>query len=560
MCGIAGKYDLKAEVSVNDLEKMSLALKHRGPDGEGFWINETKNLGLAHRRLAVINVGLDGNQPMHFLDRYVITYNGEIYNFIDIRNQLLALGYVFRTSSDTEVILASFHHYGNKCLQYLDGMFAFVIYDKETKNLFCARDRFGEKPFYYVHNQDQFLFASEMKALWAIGVKKTISELGIYHYLVYDQFPSAVGFYEGIDELPAGYFLEVTYSGQGLILITTRYFDLEAMDDIETDKVDLKTLITDSIRSRSISDVGFCTSMSGGVDSAIVSAICKQEKHDLQSYGIGFPGQVDDETQKQNLLAKHLGINHSMLPTKGEDLWLLLTQVLHHQELPIASMSICAQNRLYQFVRSDGHKVLLEGQGADEVFGGYNYHHKAHIGELFKANKIGAAITQSALHLWNNKSKLGSKLGNITKGEIPLKPDFLMAHSSAQPSPKSNDFDNGSLQTLLRYSDRNSMMYGLEVRQPFLQEAVVKTGLSLPQTTKFKYGYKKYLLRKCFEAILPGEILWQREKIGFASPWPTLEMMQAVGSEGSKSDIYFDEINYLSLQWKFKKMMLDLIL
>ncbi|MBK8391121.1 MAG: asparagine synthase (glutamine-hydrolyzing) [Saprospiraceae bacterium] len=560
MCGIAGKYDLKAEVSVNDLEKMSSALKHRGPDGEGFWINETKNLGLAHRRLAVIDVGPEGNQPMHFLDRYVITYNGEIYNYIDIRNQLLALGYVFRTSSDTEVILASFHHYGNKCLQYLDGMFAFVIYDKETKNLFCARDRFGEKPFYYAHDQDHFLFASEMKALWAIGVKKTISELGIYHYLVYDQFPLAAGFYEGIDELNAGHFLEVTYSGHGLILKTTRYFDLEAMDDIETDKVDLKTLITDSIRSRSISDVGFCTSMSGGVDSAIVSAICKQEKHDLQSYGIGFPGQVDDETQKQNLLAKHLGINHSMLPTKGEDLWLLLTQLLHHQELPIASMSICAQNRLYQFVRSDGHKVLLEGQGADEVFGGYNYHHKAHIEDLFKAHKIGAAITQSALHVWNNKSKLASKLGNITKGEIPLKPDFLMAHSSAQPSPKSNDFDNGSLQTLLRYSDRNSMMYGLEVRQPFLQEAVVKSGLSLPQTTKFKYGYKKYLLRKSFEAILPGEILWQREKIGFASPWPTLEMMQAIGSDGSKANTYFDEINDLSLQWKFKKMMLDIIL
>ncbi|HPN69508.1 MAG TPA: asparagine synthase (glutamine-hydrolyzing) [Saprospiraceae bacterium] len=560
MCGIAGKYDLKAEVSVQDLKQMSLALEHRGPDGEGFWTSETKNLGLAHRRLAIIDVGPEGNQPMHFLNRYVITYNGEIYNYVDIRNQLLALGYVFKTSSDTEVILASFHHYGNECLQYLDGMFAFAIYDKETKNLFCARDRFGEKPFYYVHNQDHFLFASEMKALWAIGVKKTISELGIYHYLVYDQFPSAVAFYEGIEELTAGHFLEVIYSGQGLGVKKTRYFDIKSMEEIDVDHVDLKSLITSSVLLRSISDVGFCTSMSGGVDSAIVSAICKQEKHDLQSYGIGFPGQVDDETQKQNLLAKHLGINHSMLPTKGEDLWLLLTQVLHHQELPIASMSICAQNRLYQFVRSDGHKVLLEGQGADEVFGGYNYHHKAHIGELFKANKIGAAITQSVLHVWNNKSKLGSKLGTVSKGEIPLKSDFLMAHISAQPSPKSNDFDNGSLQTLLRYSDRNSMMYGLEVRQPFLQAAVVKTGLSLPQTTKFKYGYKKYLLRKSFEGALPGQILWQREKIGFSSPWPTKEMMWDITGETSKADTYFDEINDLALNWQFKKMMLNIIL
>jgi asparagine synthase (glutamine-hydrolysing) len=174
MCGIAGIISVDpANVNKHRLQQMTDAIKHRGPEGEGHWINQTSVVGLSHRRLAIIDLSEAGAQPMHYHDRFTITYNGEIYNYIELKDRLAQKGYVFHSASDTEVILAAYACYGKDCLSYFDGMFAFAIWDEREQQLFCARDRFGEKPFYFYQDERQFLFASEMKALWAAGVSKT---------------------------------------------------------------------------------------------------------------------------------------------------------------------------------------------------------------------------------------------------------------------------------------------------------------------------------------------------------------------------------------------------
>src|SRR5579871_447807 len=184
MCGIAGIISNNTSlVNAERLQKMTDAIAHRGPDGEGIWMNDSKNAGLGHRRLSIIDLSENASQPMHFLDRYTIIHNGEIYNYVELRNDLEKKGYQFRSRSDTEVILAAYDLFKAECLQYFDGMFAFAIWDEKEQQLFCARDRFGEKPFYYFFSDEQFLFASERKALWAAGVEKKINNPLLLNYL-----------------------------------------------------------------------------------------------------------------------------------------------------------------------------------------------------------------------------------------------------------------------------------------------------------------------------------------------------------------------------------------
>src|SRR3569833_100495 len=227
MCGIAGIVSPDpANISRQRLKQMTDAIAHRGPDGEGAWINPSGQVGLGHRRLAIIDLSPAGAQPMHYLDRYTILHNGEIYNYLELKSLLLSKGYTFRSASDTEGILAAYDHYGPECLQYFDGMFAFVIWDEQRHLLFAARDRFGEKPLFFYKDSTQFLFASEMKALWAAGVKKDSNRRMVFNFITigYTQNPANgfETFYNGISKLPARSYM--IYNADTAELSTSLYW------------------------------------------------------------------------------------------------------------------------------------------------------------------------------------------------------------------------------------------------------------------------------------------------------------------------------------------------
>jgi asparagine synthase (glutamine-hydrolysing) len=278
MCGIAGIVNPGGGVSTVLLKQVTDAVAHRGPDGEGFWVNSDGTVGFGHRRLAIIDLSDDGRQPLHCMDgRYTLTFNGEIYNYIEIRSDLEAKGYSFKSSSDTEVLLALYHDKQEECLGDLDGMFAFAIWDAKEEKLFCARDRFGEKPFYYAVHEGGLYFASEMKALWAAGVPRSIDHRLVFNYLehgaTFDPDDGSATFFCGIQKLPASHFFVVT--PERPVPEPVRYWDLDYTrinsainEDSAVEKV--RELVVRSVERRLRSDVRVGSSLSGGLDSSVV--------------------------------------------------------------------------------------------------------------------------------------------------------------------------------------------------------------------------------------------------------------------------------------------------
>ncbi|HUP11820.1 MAG TPA: asparagine synthase (glutamine-hydrolyzing), partial [Niastella sp.] len=280
MCGIAGIITSQADVlSVHNLRKMTGALAHLGPDGAAHWINNSSTTGFGHRRLAIIDLSPTGAQPMHYLNRYTIIHNGEIYNYLEIKETLLKKGYAFSSTSDTEVIMAAYDCYKTDCLQYFDGMFALAIWDEQEQTLFAARDRFGEKPFYYYFDGEQFVFASEMKALWAIGIDKQCNEKMYFNYftLGYTQNPAngEETFYNNINKLPARSFILYYFPDRRITRSLYWNIDVDYVDESITAQQatgQFNQLFHQSVQRRLRSDVPIGTSLSGGLDSTCVLA------------------------------------------------------------------------------------------------------------------------------------------------------------------------------------------------------------------------------------------------------------------------------------------------
>jgi asparagine synthase (glutamine-hydrolysing) len=305
MCGIAGIISSNRNlVTTQRLEKMTRVLAHRGPDGERLYINPPGNAGLGHRRLCIIDLSEAAAQPMHYAGRYTVLHNGEIYNYKELRETLQQKGYQFRTQSDTEVIIAAYDCYGDECLQHFDGMFAFCIWDEKEQELFAARDRFGEKPFFFFIDREQFVFASEMKALWEAGVEKRMNEKMLFNYLTlgYTQNPGdpQETFFSSIYKLPARHFLRYRLRDQRLHV--EMYWDIEITPskDQPADEVVIqkfRQLFTQSVSRRLRSDVPLGTSLSGGLDSSSVLAIMTeltQSSH--KTFSATFPGFKKDES------------------------------------------------------------------------------------------------------------------------------------------------------------------------------------------------------------------------------------------------------------------------
>jgi asparagine synthase (glutamine-hydrolysing) len=555
MCGIAGIISKNSSI-INQvvLKKMTDVIAHRGPDGEDFWINKNNCVGFGHRRLSIIDLTNAAAQPMHYLDRYTIIHNGEIYNYIELKEQLSKQGYIFQSQSDTEVILAAYDKYKEGCLQHFDGMFAFAIWDEKEQTLFCARDRFGEKPFHYSFDETQFSFASEAKALWAIGIEKKINYPLLLNYLVLGHTQTAadntITFFQNIFSLPASHYLSFNY--REFTFNISRYWDCDKETKININEDDaiekFNELFTASIKRRLRSDVSLGTSLSGGLDSSSIIAFLNkiQATNSLQTFSAVFPGFEKDESKYiQSVTEKFDLKNYSVTPT-ADDLIKNLEILCYHQEIPFTSSSIFAQYKVFELAKQQNVKVLLDGQGADETLAGYNKYIHWYLQELLATRNLKFAKEKRALNKnkipfnWNIKNYVAAwfpaqttyqlekketkKLLHFPDITDEFKNEYLDKQSILKPIVfKLNDvlyfstFQSG-LEELLRYADRNSMAHGREVRLPFLNHELVQFIFSLPSHFKIHNGYTKWLLRKSMEKNLPESIVWRKEKIGFEPP------------------------------------------
>ncbi len=560
MCGIAGIISSnKEQLQLHLLQKMAKALEHRGPDGEGFWINEYREIGFAHKRLAILDLSNTGKQPMHYL-HYTIIFNGAIYNYLELKRELESKGYVFTSTADTEIIPAAYDYWGKECLQQFDGMFAFAIWNEKNKELFIARDRFGEKPLYYHTTNTSFVFASEMKGIWATGITKTINNKALLNYLgagmVSNPNDHSATFYQHIQKLPAAHYL--IYSATKNDYTITRYWNIEKQASpiliSESESVEqFKFLLQQSVTRRLRSDVAVGTSLSGGLDSSsIVASIQKnvnenKQSTDFKTFSAVFHGfEKDESAYIQEIIKKFHLQNFTTTPT-AQDFIVDFEKLLYHQEEPFQSSSIYAQHKVYQLAKQHGVTVLLDGQGADETLAGYTkYYHwfwqellrKGSFSKLYAERK--AFADNNGITEWGMKNymaaffpslaaqQLSKKLTKqLTKNNL-LTQEFIHAYFDKSIIEKPtvnnledilhyNTFTNG-LEDLLRYADRNSMAFGREIRLPFLYHELVQFIFSLPGSYKIKNGFTKYILRVAMQNTLPQSIVWRKDKIGFEPP------------------------------------------
>ncbi len=558
MCGISGIFHFSTnQVMLPDLKKMTDTIAHRGPDGEGQWVNEAGNIGLGHRRLSILDLSTDGKQPMHSLDkRYSITFNGEIYNYKELKNELISKGFTFHTGTDTEVILAAYSFWGIACLNRFDGMFAFALWDEQKQELFCARDRFGEKPFYYFKDKEQFLFASEMKALWAIDVPKSPLPHRIFDYLLFLSVENSKNrketFFQDIYQLEPAHYL-IVKNGE---LVQKRYWQLAIHNNrslsIEDAASTFHQMFVSSIEKRMRSDVELGSSLSGGLDS---SAIVTTLKKDLQvskfkTFSAVFPGFKLDESKYIDTVIHATGFESHRVTPDAHSFLTQFDQLMFHQEEPFGSSSIAAQYEVMKLVAKHHVKVLLDGQGADEILAGYPISWNCYLKQVLRTNPAQYRLVRKQLvenqnyaidvsfkrdlleaFFFSSSKKIGNLMRNFRQANsshfLGIDPAFVKEHCASKSPSKnipnlkkqlSHLLNEGSLQTLLRYADRNSMAHGVEVRLPFLNHDLVSFLFSLPENYLIRDGWSKYILRHAMQTNLPTEIAWRKDKIGYVPP------------------------------------------
>lgn len=582
MCGITGLFSISG---IDDwfaaVRKANDAVVHRGPDGQGFGVFDTirsdgaccvrydtlpaitgATLALAHRRLAIIDLSDAGRQPMSNEDETVwIVHNGEVYNYVELRDTLERMGHVFRSHSDTEVILHAYETWGEDCVQYFNGIWAFALLDLKKSTLFCSRDRFGVKPFYYHSANEQFAFASEIKQLLCFPfIRKILNDRIVYDYLAYAAIEHCdETFFEGIHKIPHGNNLILNLT-DGSITIKPYYNPQLLIDDKITfhdAATEFQLLLADSVRMQLRSDVEVGSCLSGGLDSSsIVCLMNRQLKSEEASaiqhtFSSHFDVQEANELEYMQEVIQRTGVNAFFIYPRGEDLINDLHRLLWHQDEPFGSTSIFAQWSVFKSVNQHGIKVMLDGQGADEQLAGYVGLYTYLFQELdLKKRSLHAAFERFRYYRRHNKSWLSQvppkwlrRFALRPNGEENtffthtnwLNPDCLKKHAGATPfqvAKDSNPFGTlevlnnylyqltfrGNLQQLLRYEDRNSMAFSVEARVPFLDHRIVELVFRLPSHFKIRNGFTKAVMREGMKGLLPEKIRRRTSKLGFATP------------------------------------------
>lgn len=539
MCGIIGCIPAVS----HDLFKLALtSIAHRGPDGEGIWDDGEYAL-LGHRRLSILDRSNAGSQPMHWLERYHIVFNGEIYNFLEIRDELESLGIIFKSNSDTEVLLAAYVMWGEKCLARLNGMWAFAIWDDRDKKLFLSRDRMGEKPLFYIDDGRRFIFASEQKALLPflkhVRPADNFSDLSQNQY---DYESTKKTLFKGISRFPAAHY---GFFADGNLILNRYWAPLERPVDIPSNYFDqvemLRELLVDSCSIRLRSDIPVATALSGGIDSSAIAACVsiagnQQGTRRLSmswqnAFVAGFPGSDMDESAPARSVAHHLNIRLKevqVLPFQsGEDL-----EKIAYLFEDIHEVNPLPHVYLYREMRKHGILVSLDGHGGDELFGGYESSilHAIPSALWNQENISGILNTYRSIHPKNSQFKGMSNQRialYLLKSEIVNKVRDRQGDSAITEVIQKSDSLNSHLirlaistvlPTLLRNYDRYSMMNGVEIRSPFLDHRVVDMAFNLPWSSKIRNGYSKSILRDAVAPWIPENIIKNKTKIGFSPP------------------------------------------
>ncbi len=564
MCGIAGKiYFNHNTVSHNDIHKMNQKIAHRGPDDSGVYISPNQHVGLGHVRLSIIDLSMKGHQPMNYLNRYKIVFNGEVYNFQEERAKLEKLDYNFKSSTDTEVILALYDKYGVRCLDYLRGMFAFTIFDEQKQTIFCARDRVGKKPFKYFLNNDVFIFASELKAiLTQSDYHKEPDYTAIHHYLTLQYCPTPMTGFKDIQKLEPAHYLLINLKTKQTI--KKRYWRLDYTKKYSYTKSKWATALMDkleeSVKLRMISDVPTGAFLSGGVDSSAVVALMSQfSNKPIETFSIGFKEKKYNELEYARIIATKFKTNHHELIINPQHID-LLPEIVRSYEEPYADSSALPTYYLNEFTRKNV-TVALNGDGGDENFAGYfrytfyklslmmekltllnNYVATPVLRQLQKVIKT-FFINRSYRYMYSlstdyrvryldslyaltddvkNSHYTHSFQKKVHNEDLTSKL-FLQKFHESNTSDKIDQVLYTDMMTylpddLLVKVDIASMAHGLESRSPLLDHELLELSSHIPSQLKLKgLTNGKHIFKKTLEDILPKEILYRKKK-GFGMP------------------------------------------
>ena len=569
MCAISGFIDFKNNTSLQNLEVMNRTMAHRGPDGEGYSIYETAfgKIGLGHRRLSIIDLTEGGCQPMHFLNLH-ITYNGEIYNFEEVKNELIALGHKFESHSDTEVILHSYEEWGSAAVQKFIGMFAFVIYDDEKHEMFACRDRAGVKPFFYYKKNDLFLFASELKAIVAHPqFDKNINMEAIGAFMQFGYVPAPHCIYQNTFKLKPGH--NITFNIETDKFKIEQYWNVYDAYNSPELKIDLpeaiaetEKLLINAFQYRMVSDVPVGVFLSGGYDSACVTALLQQNTSDkIKTFTIGMPDAGLDEAPFAKQVANHLGTDHTEFYCTEKDALQIIPELPFFYDEPFADSS-AIPTILVSRIAKEKVTVALSADGGDEIFAGYSRYNT--IQQNFdRLNKIPALLKQPIASLMasvrpskipglrTNKKlaekylKLADLLKNpsvenlvlnntklLADGEIKelfkdaVTVDLITAFKSKELSKErfsllhyymAIDYQTYLPDDILQKVDRAGMSVSLEGREPFLDHRIIEWAAQLPLDYKIRNGEKKFIIKEIVDKYLPKTMM-DRPKMGFGIP------------------------------------------
>lgn len=581
MCGICGIIIKKKQAfrPVDKIVQMNNAIKHRGPDGEGYlMVSENKclplsgktpiqntnklptyfpsenvlahaentniDLFLAHRRLSIIDLSMGGHQPLcDAAQQCWITYNGELYNYPELKIELLQRGYLFHSESDTEVILAAYLEWGFNCVKKFNGMWAFCIYDRRKKLCFMSRDRLGVKPLYYIANDNCFAFASEQKAFVKAGfIQASASKKAVSDYLLQELIENDTeNFFEGISELWPGH--NMIYDLQSHTFQTREYYrinkellpDNNAFSDAELiDKIE--SLLENAIRLRLRSDVEVGTCLSGGIDSSVIAGLMAAgATNKIHCFTAIFKNNAISEEHFANVVTAKIPSVHKKIEPSLDGFLQEVDTLIYSQDAPIWNTSTYAQYKVMALAKESGIKVVLDGQGADELFGGYHHHFLAKWNHLFSHGKWIEGIKDiSSAHktiphpfLFFTKEKIKQKhsFKNNLQSQL-LNQDFVEA-GTPKHKPDLRDVNHAllddiyatRLKTFLKCEDRCGMWHSVESRTPFSDDVdLINFMFSFKGERKIQHGISKHLLREAGKKYLPKEIYSRYDKVGFETP------------------------------------------
>lgn len=524
MCGICGfNWDNK-----NLIIKINKSLRHRGPDDSGYYINE--NISIGHSRLSIIDLSEKGKQPIHNENNSVwISFNGEIYNYKEIKVELEKKGHVFYTNTDTEVIIHAYEEYGYACLNLLNGQFAFCIYDQDKEELFLARDRFGIKPLYYFIKDGTFIFASELKAILQYKIKREINRKALNQLFTYRYTIAPDTILKHIFKLNPSHYLKFNLKTNQISI--KRYFTLNINNkqpySLKNIPSELFELINDSVRLRMIADVPVCCFLSGGIDSSIITGLATKYNSKINTFSVGF--ETSSELKYAKIVSDYFNTIHHQLIITNEDFLNNIDKMIYYMDEPIGDAAFFPTMLLSELV-SRQFKVVLAGEGADEIFGGYDKYKMFYYGKKLSKIIPKMKYRHDILKRISKYSELTDREGYIEtirvfdseeSNKMNLKPVILKKYwnNNGNTFQKMQFFDINTVlpEDFFMKADKMSTAYGLEERVPYMDHRIVSFGLNLPTKLKLFGWSEKYLLKKSFSKFLPKTIV-KRGKRGYNAP------------------------------------------